>query len=132
MKAPLKAAAALLAATAAAAVSQVASAQSIGFYAMPSRFTQYLGYGYGSGHHAPIVRTPGRHPDRIPRRAQGSAECGPLYAAPVAPIGCYGDACYAAPAPDAVTMSYAASSPTDPPQTVPQVQNVQARLFPAP
>lgn len=133
MKLPLKTAATLLAAAAAAAaVSPDASAQSIGFYSMPSRFTQYLGYGYGAGHHAPIVRTRGQHPDRIPRRVRGSAECGPLYAAPSAPIGCYGDACYAAPAPYSAPAPHEAPTPAAAPMSaVPAVQDRQAWEPPA-
>lgn len=72
--------------------SREAAAQSFGLYAMPSRFSQYLGCGYGAGHHAPLVRTPEQHPDRIPRHERGAAS-GPLYVAPMTPLGCYGDAC---------------------------------------
>jgi len=89
----------LLAAAFAIAASDHAAAQSFGFYSMPSRVSQYLGYGYGAGHHAPIVKTPGQRPPRVPRHVRVPAACGPLYAAPVAPIGCTGESCYAAAAP---------------------------------
>ena len=84
----------------AAAVAMLASAceaAAISPSAMPSRVAQYFGYGYGAGHHAPIVRTPGQHPEHIPRYARVPRSYGPLYPAPYAPIGCYGEACYQAP-----------------------------------
>jgi hypothetical protein len=71
-----------------------AQAQSLGCFEMPSRVTQYFGYGYGAGHHAPIARTPGRGPARIPRSATLPATCGGPYVAPYQPVGCYGEACY--------------------------------------
>ncbi len=89
----------LLAAAIVATASSEGSAQSFGFYSMPSRVSQYLGYGYGAGHHAPIVKTPGQRPLRMPRHVKAPAACGPLYAAPVAPIGCSGDLYYPAAAP---------------------------------
>ena len=88
-------AAVILLAAAVAGISQMAAGESIGCYSMPSRFSQYLGYGYGAGHHAPIVRTPAQHPYQAPRNVRSY---GPLYPAPYAPIGCYGQTCYPAPA----------------------------------
>ena len=88
--------------TLAAAVAMLASAcdaTAVGPSAMPSRVAQYFGYGYGPGHHAPIVRTPGHHPENVPRYARVPRSYGPLYPAPYAPLGCYGEACYPAPAP---------------------------------
>ena len=116
----------LLAAIAATASSE-ASAQSFGFYSMPSRVSQYLGYGYGAGHHAPIVRTPGQHPPRVPRHAKAPAACGPLYAAPVAPIGCTGESCYPAPVPN-----YAPGPTMAPAPAVAPVDDRHAWRFPPP
>jgi hypothetical protein len=76
-----------------------AGAQSVGCFGMPSRVSQDLGYGYGAGHHAPMVRTWGQHPERVPRRVWAPAAEGPLYPAAYGPIGCYGEACPTAPAP---------------------------------
>ena len=89
-----------------------ASAESIGRAAMPSRVVQYFGYGYGAGHHAPIVRTPGQHPGHPPRNVRVPRSHGPLYPAPYAPIGCYGEACYAAPLPYAAPAPELAPVPT--------------------
>lgn len=98
-------------------VMEEAAAQSFGFYSMPSRFTQYLGYGYGAGHHVPIVKTPGQHPPRVPRHVRAPDTCGPLYSAPYAPIGCHGEACY----PSAVSFPVAAPmvAPVENPPTWP-------------
>jgi hypothetical protein len=71
-----------------------ASAQSLGSMALPSTFPQFIGYGYGAGHHAPIVRTPGQQPPRMDRRMKAPACYGPLCPEPYAPMGCYGGACY--------------------------------------
>jgi hypothetical protein len=70
-----------------------AVAESIGFLHMPSTVAQYLGYGYGAGHHVPIVRTPAQRPAPIPRRAAPPPCYGPLYPAAYAPIGCYDSSC---------------------------------------
>jgi hypothetical protein len=73
-----------------------ARGQSLGCFEMPSRVTQYFGYGYGAGHHVPIGRTPGPGPGRIPRNVTLPESCGGPYVAPYQPIGCYGEACYGA------------------------------------
>lgn len=70
-----------------------ASAQSLGFMALPSTVPQYLGYGYGAGHHVPIVRTPQQRPDRMDRRTVAPPCCGPLCPQPYMPVGCYGPGC---------------------------------------
>jgi len=87
----------LLAAGAALAWCETARAQSVGCFGMPSRASQYFGYGYGAGHHAPIVRSWGQHPSRVPRNVHVPAAQGPLYPAPYAPVGCYGQFCEPAP-----------------------------------
>jgi hypothetical protein len=69
------------------------SAQSIGCYHMPSTVAQYLGYCYGAGHHAPIVKAPGQHPQRVQRMAFAPRHCGPLRPAPYEIYGCYGGQC---------------------------------------
>jgi hypothetical protein len=70
-----------------------AAAQCFGLMHMPTTFPQYLGYGYGAGHQAPIVRTPGYSPERMQRMAFAPRGCGPQCPAPYAPIGCYDGAC---------------------------------------
>lgn len=77
----------------AAASAATGHAQSWGPSHLPSRFSQYLGWGYGAGHHAPIVRTPGLHPPRTPRWIVHAAADGPLYVAPYRPLGCYSEVC---------------------------------------
>ena len=121
MRLPLRVVRSLLLATALGVVSHSAAAQSFGFYSMPSRFTQYLGYGYGAGHHAPIVKSPNQHPPRVPKHVRAPEMCGPLYVAPYAPIGCYGETCYPA----------AAQLPVAEPIAVP-VENRQTWQYPAP
>jgi hypothetical protein len=69
------------------------SAQSIGCYRMPSTVAQYFGYCYGAGHHAPIVKTPWQHPERVQRMAFAPPQCGPLGPAPYEIYGCYGGHC---------------------------------------
>lgn len=71
------------------------SAQSLGCLALPSTMPQVIGYGYGAGHHAPIVRTPAQRPPRMDRHVKAPACYGPLCPEPYAPIGCYGAACCA-------------------------------------
>src|SRR3954469_14659476 len=71
-----------------------AHGQALGCYDMPSRLTQYIGYGYGAGHHAPIARTEGPYPSRIPRNVWAPTACGVPYTAAYQPVGCYGEACY--------------------------------------
>lgn len=117
----------LLAAAIVATASSEAPAQSFGFYSMPSRLSQYLGYGYGAGHHAPIVKTPGQRPPRVPRHVKAPAACGPLYAAPVAPIGCSGDSCYPAAAPNYLSDPYREPMPAAAP-----VKDRHAWRFPHP
>ena len=104
--------AAVMVAVLCAASAGYVSAGSIGRADMPSRVAQYFGYGYGAGHHAPIVRTPGQHPGHVPRNVRVPRSHGPLYPAPYRPIGCYGDACYAAPLPHAAPAPEAAPVPT--------------------
>jgi hypothetical protein len=70
------------------------SAASLGRASMPNTVAQYFGYGYGAGHHAPIVRTPGMHPERVPRNVRVPRYAGPLYPAPYEAVRCYGEACY--------------------------------------
>jgi hypothetical protein len=89
----------LVAGAALAATAPRAAAESIGFMHMPSTVAQFLGYGYGAGHHAPIVRTPAQRPAPTPRRAAPPPCYGPLYPAAYAPIGCYDCGCYGAPHP---------------------------------
>jgi hypothetical protein len=74
-------------------IAPAAHAQSFGCMRMPSTLGQYFGYGYGAGHHAPIVRTPGVRPDRVQRMAISPAACGPLGPAPYEVVGCYGGTC---------------------------------------
>jgi hypothetical protein len=120
-----KTAVCLLAVASLTAAADAASAQSFGMYSMPSRVTQYLGYGYGAGHHAPIVKTPGQRPPRVPRHVKAPAACGPLYAAPVAPIGCTGESCY-----PAATPNFAPGPPMAPVPTVAPVEDRHAWRFP--
>jgi hypothetical protein len=81
----------LLTAGAVAVISDRADAQSLG---TPSRVCQCMGCGWGAGYHAPLVRTPGVHPQRVPRNVPIPAGCGPLYPAAYEPLGCYSEACY--------------------------------------
>lgn len=74
-----------------------ARAQAIGRMRMPSTVPQYFAVGYGAGHHAPLVRTPAQHPERIRRTTYVPACYGPLGPAGYEPIGCYGGTCYSAP-----------------------------------
>jgi hypothetical protein len=76
-----------------AAATDRAAAESIGCMKMPSTVAQFLGYGYGAGHHVPIVRTPAHHPAPTPRRVVAPPCYGPLYPAAYAPIGCYDSSC---------------------------------------
>ncbi|QEG32865.1 hypothetical protein Pr1d_01260 [Bythopirellula goksoeyrii] len=43
------------------------SAQSIGYWHLPSTHAQYCGFGCGPGHHVPMIRTHGCAPLRVPR-----------------------------------------------------------------
>lgn len=67
------------------------SAQSWGCLGLPSTTAQYLGYGYGPGRHAPLVRTPGQRPAAVPRRVVHPAAYGPLWPADYQYVRCYGD-----------------------------------------
>jgi hypothetical protein len=71
-----------------------ASAATLSRATMPSTVAQCFGYGYSAGHHAPIVRTPGMHPERAPRNVRVPRYAEPLYPAPYEPLRCYGEACY--------------------------------------
>ena len=44
-----------------------ACGQSFGPWHVPSTSAQFFGHGYGAGHHAPLVRTPGGRPPHVPR-----------------------------------------------------------------
>ena len=46
-----------------------ACGQSFGRWNLPSTTAQVFGYGNGAGHHAPMVRTLGCKPERVPRVA---------------------------------------------------------------
>jgi hypothetical protein len=71
-----------------------ASAQSTGWMAVPSTTAQFFGYGYGAGHHAPIVRTPAQAPLRMDRRTWLPACYGTLAPAAYATPGCWCGGCY--------------------------------------
>ena len=73
---------------------ETAVGQSIGCARMPSTIGQYFGYGYGAGHHAPIVRTPGYRPERVARLTVVRPAEGALYAAPYGPGGCQHGQCH--------------------------------------
>jgi hypothetical protein len=70
-----------------------ASAQAIGVYHLPSTVPQYLGWGYGAGHHAPMICSAAQRPARSPRMAKAPLCYGPLGPACYEPIGCYGAPC---------------------------------------
>lgn len=99
-----------------AALASAAAAQSIGCMRMPSTLAQYVGCGYGAGHHAPIVRTPLQRPERM-QRMMIVAPCeGPFQPAAYAPIGCYGGVCgmqdgWEHPAAYSITPTLAAPQP---------------------
>lgn len=44
-------------------------AQDCGLWNVPGNTGQFFGHGFGAGHHAPMVRAPGRHPHHVPRVA---------------------------------------------------------------
>jgi hypothetical protein len=62
---------------------------------LPSTLAQYVGCGYGAGHHAPIVRTPLKRPDRVQRVMVVWPQHSQWQPAGYAPIGCYGGDCMA-------------------------------------
>jgi hypothetical protein len=113
--------AALTLVVAALSVESVAAA-SLGPSKLPSRVGQCFGYGYGAGHHAPIVKTPGQHPKHAPRYVHMPRHCGPLYPAPYAPVGCYGNACHGEPTPAAAPIV-----PTPTPEVLPDVAPLEDR-----
>jgi hypothetical protein len=97
-------------------------AQGFGAMKMPSTFCQYLGWGYGAGHHAPILRTPWLRTERTQRIVFLPRQCAPLASPPYVVQGCYGGHCggiepifaapdpvpvepIPAPAPDAESMA---------------------------
>ncbi len=88
-----KVAMAVVVAGAALACAERVQAQSWGFMHLPSTTPQYLGYGYGAGHHAPIVKTPAQRPPRMQRWMRVPACYGSLAPAAYAPMGCYGGSC---------------------------------------
>ncbi len=57
-----------------------ASAQSFGHYHLPSTLPQFCGFGYGPGHHAPMIRPTHCQPLRVDRfvRMPGCGACGAL------------------------------------------------------
>lgn len=65
------------------------SAQSIGYWHLPSTQAQYCGLGCGPGHHVPMIRTHGCTPLRVPRcvHARGCLSGGLAY------CGTYRGAC---------------------------------------
>lgn len=72
----------------------IARTECWGCSALPSRFSQFLGWGYGAGHYAPIIKTPGLQPQPMPRWTFHRAHERPLYPAPYVPQRCFGEACY--------------------------------------
>jgi hypothetical protein len=106
----------VLATVAACGLPNEAAAQSLGLKGMPSRVCQCFGYGWGAGYHAPLVRTPGVYPQRVPRNVWAAPECGPLYAAAYEPLGCFGQSCYQGQ-PNFMTPTPMPASPA-PPSTV--------------
>ncbi len=73
------------------------SAQSLGYWHLPSTPAQYCGLGFGPGHHAPIIRTHCCRPPRVPRCVHtrgclsgGLAYCGSIYSAYEIP-GCHAE-----------------------------------------
>ena len=88
--------------------------QSFGCAHLPSTVVQYLGYGYGAGHHLPIVKTPWQHPQRAQRMAFAPPQCGPLGPAPYEIYGCYGGQCMG-PA----MLGPSPAAPPEPPMPMP-------------
>lgn len=86
-------AASLVIVAAALSTTHEAAAWFPGFPPMPSTRAQWWGYGYGPGHHAPMLHTPGAAPAGGPRNIHDHGGCALTYPAPYAPIGCYGGAC---------------------------------------
>lgn len=82
-------------------------AQGFGVTSSPSTFLQCMGYGYGAGHHAPIVRSPWQEPARTQRMIFAPRYYGALEPSPYVITGCtsgYGPGdcgCGAAPTPHA-------------------------------
>lgn len=65
-----------------------ARAQGLGWTTSPSTFWQRVGYGFGAGHHAPIVRTPMQEPPRQPRKTVAPSCYGQLGPSPLMMTGC--------------------------------------------
>ncbi|RIK75337.1 MAG: hypothetical protein DCC67_15435 [Planctomycetota bacterium] len=74
----------------------LARAESCGLYHMPSRFSQYLGWGYGAGHHVPIVKTPAHARPWASPCAFPAAVSPPLYPVAYQPLRCSHEAYYGA------------------------------------
>lgn len=55
--------------------SGICEGQSIGRWRLPSTPAQYCGYGYGPGHHVPMIRKPHCQPLYVPRLAVAPGRC---------------------------------------------------------
>lgn len=55
-------------------------AKGTGLWRLPSSTAQYFGYGYGPGHHAPMIRSPGYRPPQVQRLKFIPANQGPFCA----------------------------------------------------
>ncbi len=126
-----------------------AKAQSFGRWNLPSTTAQVFGYGNGAGHHAPMVRTLGCKPERVPRvafvpckRRVGCSTCNstckqpnfvPL---PTAVAGCTGGHCGVQTASQPWQQQWQQPLPQYPqaqyPQAVPTVANPQPFFLPPP
>lgn len=53
-------------------------AKGTGLWRLPSSTAQYFGYGYGPGHHAPMIRSPGYRPPQVQRLKFIPAKQGPF------------------------------------------------------
>lgn len=56
----------------------VSLAKGTGLWRLPSSTAQYFGYGYGPGHHAPMIRSPGYQPPQVQRLKFIPAKQGPF------------------------------------------------------
>lgn len=96
-----------------AAAVEPAMARAPGFPPMPSTWAQWWGYGYGPGHHAPMLTTPKRQaPSKGPRYVRTDA-CSLAYPAPYAPIGCYGSGCEPTDLPASASWPVEAAAETE-------------------
>ncbi len=66
------------------------NAQGFGVSTRPSTFMQCMGYGFGAGPHAPIVRTPRQEPPHTQRMMFAPPCRGPLQPAPYVIMRCTG------------------------------------------